>query len=108
MFDAAPPLSVEQVLTVLEGLAGKWEEVGEELLVPETTMRAIASENSDNVARLRGIIIYWILRDPDASWRRLILRLDWSVDEDIRQTADTIRHYAEKLSGQYTRLSVVV
>ena len=41
-------------------------------------------------------ISYWINTDPLASWRRLIMQLDW-----IRQShlADSIRPNAEPLTG---------
>ena len=100
MFVAAPPLSVDKVTSVLEGLADKWEEVGKELRIPKTTRRAIASENSENVERLRASVIFSLRTDPDASWRRLICWLDDSRDEDFQRTTATIRKYAEKLSGQ--------
>ena len=91
---------MDEVLSVLRGLAGKWEEVGELLDIPETTLRATKSENTEDVNRLQMCIIYWLQRDPEASWRRLIFRLDCSYDEDMRRTTDAITKYAEKLSGQ--------
>ena len=101
MFVAAPPLSVDKVMSALQGLAEKWEKVGTNLSIPKTTLRAIKTENTEDVDRLRTIIIYWLHRDPEASWRKLIHRLDYySKDEYFQQTADTIRNYAEKLSGQ--------
>ena len=100
MFVAAPPLSVDQVLSVLGRLAGKWERVGHWLDIPETTRSAIKSEHTEDLDRLKSSIFFWLRSDPDASWRKLIYRLDRSRDEDFQRTADTIRKYAEKLSGQ--------
>ena len=46
---------------------------------------------------------YWLLRDPLASWRRLIERLDYWADVigygRYNDIADRIRHYAEELTG---------
>lgn len=100
MFVAVPPLTVDEVMSVLRGLAGKWREVGGELYISETTMNAIESEKSENIDRLRECIIYWLQWDPEASWRNLIFNLYKNSDEELQQTAYTIRKNAEKLSGQ--------
>ena len=104
----APPLSVENVMAVLEALP--WRRVGDELYVPDSKLDAIASENSTDRQRLAAVIRYWILRDPYASWRRLIHRLDdyidfYNNDEDDdskkwHDVADRIRKYAEKQTGE--------
>ena len=99
----APPLSVENVMAVLEALP--WRRVGDELYVPYSKL---ASENSTDRQRLAAVIRYWILRDPYASWRRLIHTLDSYVsyifnDDDNnkwRDVADRIRKYAEKQTGE--------
>ena len=94
----APPLSVENVMAVLEALP--WRGVGVILYVPDSKLDAIASENSTDRQRLAAVIRYWILRDPFASWRRLIHRLDYSYDDKWRDVADRIRKYAEKQTGE--------
>ena len=49
-----------------------------------------------------AVVRYWLLRDPLASWRRIIYQLDewagygYGHYSDI---ADRIRHYAEELTG---------
>ena len=40
----------------------------------------------------------WLLRDPLASWRRLIDQLYW---QDEAERADSNLHYAEELTGMY-------
>ena len=97
----APPLSVENVMAVLEALP--WRRVGRQLYVPKSKLDAIASENSTDRQRLAAVIRYWILRDPFASWRRLIHWLDYYEDDDSdkwRDVADRIRKYAEKQTGE--------
>ena len=105
----APPLSVENVMAVLEALP--WIRVGDELHVPNSKLDAIASENSTDRQRLAAVIRYWILRDPYASWRRLIHTLDSYIlivyhDDEVddskkwHDVADRIRKYAEKQTGE--------
>ena len=101
---SAPPLSVENVMAVLEALP--WRHVGFQLCVPDSKLDAIASENSTDRQRLAAVIRYWILRDPYASWRRLIHRLDYFYSgEDVHikkwhDVTDRIRKYAEKQTGE--------
>ena len=112
----APPLSVENVMAVLETLP--WKRVGDELHVPSSKLDAIASENSTDRQRLAAVVRYWILRDPFASWRRLIHALDDKYkdglyydaedddddddddDDKWHDVADRIRKYAEKQTGE--------
>ena len=91
---------MDSVFTVLEGVAGKWEDVGSWLYVPQQAMDVVASESTSDSQCLRGTLRYWIRHDPHASWRRLIWRLDWCEDADLRGLSDDIRRYAEKLTGQ--------
>ena len=43
-----------------------------------------------------AVVRYFLLRDPLASWRKIILQLDkWNYNN----IADRIRHYAEELTG---------
>ena len=102
LFVAGPPLSMDNVMAVLGGVAGKWRDVGMELHVPRRSMDVIASEStSDLQCLMRGTLRYWIRHDPRASWRRLIWRLDWSLNADLNKLSNDIRSYAEKLTGQY-------
>ena len=57
------------------------------------------STDEQEVAAVRN----WLLRDPLASWRRIIYRLDDWADlhgyGHYSDIADRIRHYAEELTG---------
>ena len=56
------------------------------------------STDEQEVAAVR----YWLLRDPLASWRRIIYQLElWAgVGYDhYSDIVDRIRHYAEELTG---------
>ena len=90
-------------MAVLEALP--WREIGYQLYVPNSKLDAIASENSTDRQRLAAVIRYWILRDPYASWRMLIRRLDsYNVlnheSDKWHDVADRIRKYAEKKTGE--------
>ena len=86
-------------MAILEGVAGKWRDVGELLYVPATAMDVIASESTSDVQCLRGTVIYWLIHDPLASWKRLIHRFDVSDDDNLEKLADNCRRFAEKVSG---------
>ena len=87
-----------------------WREIGDLLYVPNSKLDAIASKNSTDRQRLAAVVRYWILRDPYASWRRLIHTLDSSWKDELhgkdddsdewRDVADRIRKYAEKQTGE--------
>ena len=82
-------------MTVLETLP--WREVGDMLFVPDSKLDAIAADHTTDEGEKGAVIRYWLLRDPYASWRRLICRLDVYDKFDM---ADRIRNYAEKQTGQ--------
>ena len=52
-----------------------------------------------------AVVRYWLLRDPLASWRKIIRQLDlWAgyhVYGHYSDIADRIRHYAEELTGMF-------
>ena len=96
-FVAGSPLSVDRAMAVLEGVAGRWRRVGTRLRVPDAVLDLIASECTSDSECLRKALRYWIQRDPLASWRQLISRLDWS---DLVRVADGVRSLAEELTGQ--------
>ena len=99
-FVVAPPLSVDSVMKTLESLTEQWDTVGDWLYIPSAVMDRVASECSNDMECLRRIIRYWLLRDPFASWRRLLHRLDWVDDDEFRKVADSIRSCLEQLDGQ--------
>ena len=87
-------------MKALESLADQWDRVGGCLYIPEAVRRRIASECSSNMECLRQLVRCWLLRDPHASWRRLIWCLDMVDDDAFRKVADSIRRNAEQLEGQ--------
>ena len=91
---------MENVVKALESLTQQWRVVCEELYIPRAVLDRIQRECSSDEERLRSGIRYWLLRDPYASWRRLITRL--YRYKDYHGVADTLvqKGYAEELSGQ--------
>ena len=86
---------MENVATILEQLS--LYDVHAVLSIPRAKLDAIKSEFSTDKEHLRALIQYWLLRDPYASWRRLIIQLEiWGE----AAAANSIRNYAEKLTGQ--------
>ena len=84
-------------MAVLKRLS--WGYAGRDILeIPYSKCDVIERECSTDEERLRVGVQYWLLRDPYASWRMIIWRLDYN---EHRALADTIRSYAEKLTGEY-------
>ena len=101
LFVAGPPFSLDDAMDELKGVAEKWTLVGGQLYIPDTVIGAIALESAPDVLKcLRKILQYWVQRDPNASWRRLIRRFDRSADPDLHRVADHVRNFAEELTGQ--------
>ena len=89
--------------TILEQLA--LDDARLVLIIPDAKLAAIKSEFSTDKERLRALIQYWLLKDFYASWRRLIFQLDYrcyysEAATTFEVAANSIRNYAEKLTGQ--------
>ena len=66
------------------------------LNIPSSKLSEIAGEYCSDEERELAVIRYWILRDPFASWRRIIERLERTGKRDH---AITLHHYSEELTG---------
>ena len=59
-----------------------------------------------------AVVWYWLLRDPLASWRRIICQLDeWAGRPGYghySDIADRIRHYAEELTGTFFFINYLI
>jgi hypothetical protein len=93
-------------MAVLEPVKEKWKRVGRELYIPKAAMDVIQSDFDSDIDRLRAVIRYWLMRDPYASWRRLIWRFDGSGYNNLRRIAESLRNHAEKLTGMYMHKGV--
>ena len=103
----APPLTVENILTAVQGVA--WRKLGEGLLpltksggqLDYPKLDEIERQHQSDDSRLRAVIECWLQGDgvdKEPSWRRII----WALDDtnETRAAAETIRHFAEPLPGK--------
>ena len=72
--------------------------------IPDAQLVKLRFAHHSTEEREAAVVRYWLLRDPLASWRRIIRQLDlwaglgYGHYSDI---ADRIRHYAEELTGMF-------
>ena len=108
---SAPPLTVDNVLTAVQGV--DWKTLGEALLLlPSFTFydagqvvrsypevdRMLQYKSSDD--RIHAVVETYVQgdgRDKEPSWRSLICRLDGG---ELARVADSIRHFAEPVLGK--------
>ena len=74
--------------------------------IPRAQLAELKSAHHSTDEQEAAVVRYWLLRDPLASWRRIIHQLDeWADYSYIRNCysdiADRIRHYAEELPGMF-------
>ena len=77
--------------------------VGEMLFISLSKLREIEGEYNSDEEREVAVIRYWILRDPYASWRRIIQQLEAWEGHDH---AITVYHYSEELTGMLGVLTI--
>ena len=77
-----------------------WEEegLGYWLYIPRSKREEVRQKFPDEMEQKKLLISHWINTDPLASWRRLIWALDFMKETKM---ADSIRSYAEPLTGKY-------
>ena len=94
------PLTPSNVMREVREVEDWWGErgLGDLLWIPQSKIKEIRQNFPDEMEQKKQLITYWINTDPLASWRRLIMALD-SMKET--KTADSIRSYAEPLTGMY-------
>ena len=70
--------------------------------IPHTQLAELRSAHHSTDEQEAAVVRYWLLRDPLASWRRIICQLEvWAGLGYVHYSdiADRIRHYAEELTG---------
>ena len=97
---AGVPLTPSNVMREVREVEDWWGErgLGRFLLIPQSKREEIRQKFPDEMEQKKQLITYWINTDPLASWRRLIVALDVMKET---KTADSIRSYAEPLTGMY-------
>ena len=93
-------LTVDSVRKALHGIP--WREVGRKLRIPDSKLNKIKGEYRSDEEREIAVIRYWILRDPFASWRRIIEQLEVIGWHD---RAIALYHYSEELTGMLGALT---
>ena len=73
------------------------DDLGHWLGVPESKRREIASQFSSVPQQRKALINYFIDHDPVASWRAVIVALEWMEEKRV---ADELRHLAEPVTGR--------
>ena len=94
-------LTVDNIRKALHGIP--WREVGRMLWIPDSKLNEIEGEYRSDEEREVAMIRYWILRDPFASWRRIIEQLEVIGKHDH---AITLYHYSEELTGMLGALTI--
>ena len=88
---------MNNITNTLNGIS--WWTIGIGILrLPDSKFDEITKQFSSDADRVRAGVREWLLRDPLASWRRLIRRL---YIQDKADQADSILHYTEELTGMY-------
>ena len=100
----APPLTVENILTAVQGVA--WRKLGEGLFpltiisggqMTHPKLDEIERQHQSDDDRLRAVIECWLQGDEEPTWKRIVWTLDGTTET---RTADNIRHFAEPLPGK--------
>ena len=89
---------MEGVLKFVPGVA--WRRLGKALILC-TVFHEIKKQHQSDDSRLRAVIECWLQGDgvdKEPLWRRIILTLDGATE--TKPFANTIRHFAEPLSGK--------
>ena len=71
--------------------------LGDYLRVPESKRREIASQFSGVPQQRKALINYFIDHDPVASWRAVIVALEFMREKRV---ADELRYLAEPVTGR--------
>ena len=94
----APPLTVESILTAVQGVA--WKGLGEMLFWNKKSyLDEIEAQHQSDDECLHALIDHWLQGEGDEqpSWRALILNLDLARET---KHVDKIRQFAEPVSGE--------
>ena len=106
----APPLTVENILSAVQGVA--WRKLGEGVFLAGDyntesdqydyrKLDEIAQQHQSDDSCLRAVIECWLQGDgvdKEPSWRRIIRALDGATETSA--AADPIRDFAEPLPGE--------
>ena len=96
----ATALTVNNIVQELRGV-----NIATILGIPPAQLAELQSAHHSTDEQEAAVVRYWLLRDPLASWRKIIRQLDyWAILHGYghcSDIADRIRHYAEELTGMF-------
>ena len=97
------PLTPSYVMRAVREMEHWWGEyeLGYQLSIPQSKLKEIRQSFPDEMDQKKQAVLYWINTDPKASWRTLIMALDWMRETKL---ADSIRSNAEPLTGINTNI----
>ena len=73
------------------------DELAHCLALPDSKRDEIKRQFSSVPQQVKAYINYFMEHDPEASWREVIITLDWMRE---KEAADAIRHLAEPVTGR--------
>ena len=80
---------------------GSTDDLGIWLGVPARRVEEIERQfRGDKGRQVEEYVTYFMNHDPLASWRRVIVVLDWMKWHGEKEGADKIRHLAESVTGE--------
>ena len=101
----AVALTVSNITSTLAGIP--WRDIGLRILrLPVSKCDEISSQCSTDEERTTALVREWLLRDPLASWRKIIRELHtfmYYASSEEHFLGDVIVHYAEELTGKCVR-----
>ena len=103
-YSNATALTVQNIVQELRGVDLFKERYGKNIFnIPPAKLDELKTTHHSTDQKEAAVVRYWLLRDPLASWRRIIYQLDkWAFYfgyGHYGDFADRIRHYAEELTG---------
>ena len=103
----ATALTVNNIVQELRGV-----DIAVVLDIPAAQLAELQSAQHSTDEQEAAVVWYWLLRDPLASWRRIICQLDeWAGRPGYghySDIADRIRHYAEELTGTFFFINYLI
>ena len=100
-------LTISNITSTLAGIP--WRDIGLCILRLPVSKYDEISQCSTDEERTAALVREWLLRDPLASWRRIIRELHtfmYYTSSGEHFLGDTIVHYAEELTGKCVRFTM--
>ena len=73
---ADPTLTTENLMEVVRGVEGRWEDLGNELGVRDSEMQKIQRLYQSDHQKMEAIISHYVRHEPSRSWKRVASELE--------------------------------